>query len=290
MPRVAHNGRIRLTEQGEVISFRYALPEIARRHLEQLVSAMLVAFGSEGHDAPRRDAGRPEELMETIARRSMAAYRELIDHPGLWRWYIHVTPIEQISRLPIASRPVSRKSASEVDFEGLRAIPWVFAWTQARYLVPGWFGVGTALKQTMESDPGAEEALRGLHRDWPFFDAVLESAQREMARARLPISERYARLDPSAGKGTDYHRWITEDFERARDAILTITGGGELLENSPVIRKSIALRNPYTDVLNLLQIELIRRTREGPEADREELRHDIFLSINGIAAAMQSTG
>jgi phosphoenolpyruvate carboxylase len=290
MPRVAHNGRIRLTEQGEVISFRYALPEIARRHLEQLVSAMLVAFGSEGHDAPRRDAGRPEELMETIARRSMAAYRELIDHPGLWRWYIHVTPIEQISRLPIASRPVSRKSASEVDFEGLRAIPWVFAWTQARYLVPGWFGVGTALKQTMESDPGAEEALRGLHRDWPFFDAVLESAQREMARARLPISERYARLDPSAGKGTDYHRWITDDFERARDAILTITGGGELLENSPVIRKSIALRNPYTDVLNLLQIELIRRTREGPEADREELRHDIFLSINGIAAAMQSTG
>jgi phosphoenolpyruvate carboxylase len=290
MPRVAHNGRIRLTEQGEVISFRYALPEIARRHLEQLVSAMLVAFGSEGHDAPRRHAGRPEELMDTIAKRSMAAYRELIDHPGLWPWYIHVTPIEQISRLPIASRPVSRKSASEVDFEGLRAIPWVFAWTQARYLVPGWFGVGTALQQTMEEDPGADEALRDLYREWPFFDAVLESAQREMARARLPIAERYARLDDSSGKGRDYHQWIADDFERARSAIRRITGAGDLLQNSPVIRKSIALRNPYTDVLNLLQIELIRRSRAGDDTDRDEVRQDIFLSINGIAAAMQSTG
>jgi phosphoenolpyruvate carboxylase len=289
MPRVAHNGRIRLTEQGEVISFRYALPEIARRHLEQLVSAMLTAFGSEGHDAPRRHAGRPEELMEALARRSMAAYRELIDHPGLWRWYIHVTPIEQISRLPIASRPVSRKSASEVDFEGLRAIPWVFAWTQARYLVPGWFGVGTALQQTLEADPTAEEALRELCREWPFFDAVLESAQREMARSRLAISQRYARLDQSQG-GDDYHEWISEDFERARSAILRITGSSELLQNSPVIRKSIALRNPYTDVLNLLQIELIRRSREGSDSDADELRQDIFLSINGIAAAMQSTG
>ena len=290
MPRVAHNGRIRLTEQGEVISFRYALPEIARRHLEQLVSAMLTAFGSEGHDAPRKSAGRPEELMETIARRSMAAYRELIDDPGLWRWYIHVTPIEQISRLPIASRPVSRKSASEVDFESLRAIPWVFAWTQARYLVPGWFGVGTALQQTLEEEPQAEEALRELCREWPFFAAVLESAQREMARTRLPIAERYARLDEGNGKGRDYHRWIMEDFERGRQVILRITGNGELLENSPVIRKSIALRNPYTDVLNLLQIELIRRSRAGSDIDPDDLRQDIFLSINGIAAAMQSTG
>src|SRR5690606_34731349 len=140
-------------------------------------------------------------------------------------------------------RPVSRKSASEVDFEGLRAIPWVFAWTQARYLVPGWFGVGKALQQTIEEDPGAEEALRKLSREWPFFDAVLESAQREMARARLPSSERYARLD-DRHNGPDYHRWIADDFERAREMILRITGNGELLENSPVIRKSIALRNP----------------------------------------------
>ena len=289
MPRVAHNGRIRLTEQGEVISFRYALPEIARRHLEQLVSAMLTAFRSD-EEAPGLRDGRPEELMETIARRSMGAYRELIDEPGLWRWYIHVTPIEQISRLPIASRPVSRKSASEVDFESLRAIPWVFAWTQARYLVPGWFGVGTALQEAMDSDGDAEETLRSLCREWPFFDAVLESAQREMARARLSISERYARLDGADSGGRDYHRWIADDFERARAAILRITGNQELLQNSPVIRKSIALRNPYTDVLNLLQIELIRRSREAEEGDVDELRHDIFLSINGIAAAMQTTG
>lgn len=291
MPRVAHNGRIRVTEQGEVISFRYALPEIAHRHLEQLVSAMLTAFGAEGEGVPPQSTLQPEALMESIARRSMDAYRELIDDPGLWRWYIHVTPIEQISRLPIASRPVSRKSASEVDFEGLRAIPWVFAWTQARYLVPGWFGVGTALQETLEEEPGAEDALRELYREWPFFDAVMESAQREMARARLPIAERYARYFYSEEGGKDYHRWIASDFERARQAIQRITGHTELLESSPVIRKSILLRNPYTDVLNLLQIELIRRSREGSsEVDADELRHDIFLSINGIAAAMQSTG
>ena len=142
----------------------------------------------------------------------------------------------------------------------------------------------------MDADPDAEQTLGELYREWPFFDAVLESAQREMARARLPIAERYARLDSGNGKGPDYHRWITEDFELARTAILRMTGHEELLQNSPVIRKSIALRNPYTDVLNLLQIELIRRSREGSDIDPDELRQDIFLSINGIAAAMQSTG
>jgi phosphoenolpyruvate carboxylase len=290
MPAVAVNGRIRVTEQGEVISFRYALPEIGRRHLEQIVGAMLIASAPSTVE-PQVSGGRPFELMETIARRAMRAYRDLIDQPGLWRWYIRATPIEYISHLPIASRPISRKSASEVDFEGLRAIPWVFAWTQARYLVPGWFGVGSALRDTLAEDPHAAEELRRMYHSWPFFRAVMKNAQLELARARLPIAERYAHLADAEepGAAEQYHQRISSEFDAAREAILHITQEQRLVEDNPVIRKSIALRNPYTDVLSLLQIELIRRERGG-RGDPERLRTSLFLSINGIAAAMQSTG
>jgi phosphoenolpyruvate carboxylase len=286
MPPVANNGRIRFTEQGEVISFRYALEGVAHRHLEQIVSAVLAAT-PRGEPAPSApDEGEGARLMETISRVSMDAYRALIDDPGLWSWYIRATPIEHISRLRIASRPVSRKSASEVDFEGLRAIPWVFAWTQTRYLVPGWYGIGAGLAPVLE-DAGAATLLQRLYRDWPFFRAVIDNAQMEMARARLPISALYAR---SQDGGDVYHPKLASDFERARAAILRITNASDLLENDRVIHRSIALRNPYTDVLNLVQIELLDRFRHAPEPDRQPIGDALFLSINGIAAAMQSTG
>jgi phosphoenolpyruvate carboxylase len=293
MPPIVHNGRIRFTEQGEVISFRYALPDIARRHLEQIVNAMIVSTAT----AARRDGQvqrdfQPDEaeLLETIATRSMTTYRELIDDEDLWPWYTQVTPIEQISRLPIASRPVSRGAAREVDFEGLRAIPWVFAWTQTRYIVPGWFGTGHSLTSLVEERPDALEKLRHLYENWAFFGAVVNSAQREMARARFEISEHYEALaTPSTGRHIPEK--IADDFRKAREVILRITGFDELLDNSPVIRKSIYLRNPYTDVLNLLQVELIRRYRGASDEDeREAFRQALFVSINGIAAAMQSTG
>ncbi|MBT8400965.1 MAG: phosphoenolpyruvate carboxylase, partial [Rhodothermia bacterium] len=198
-----------------------------------------------------------------------------------------VTPIEHISRLPIASRPVSRKSANEVDFESLRAIPWVFSWTQVRYIVPGWYGIGQALSDLISA--GHEERLATLYSRWPFLNAVVDSAQREMARARLPISTLYAALADKVN-GRDFKQLIEDDYAKAESAILAITGQSELLDNSPVIKKSIRLRNPFTDVLNLLQIELIRRYRRASEDDKEQYRRSLFLSINGIAAAMQSTG
>lgn len=290
MPSVVHNGRIRFTEQGEVISFRYALPGIARRHLEQIVNAMIrsTAQARQERDssAPSPEDGR---LMDAVAEAAMAAYRSLIDDDDLWTWYTQVTPIEQISRLPIASRPISRTSTREVDFEGLRAIPWVFAWTQTRYIVPGWYGIGHGLQSIVEGDAGHMQRLQRLYQSWRFFRAVVNNAQREMARARFEIAAYYAGLaDPDAPR--NYHEVIAEDFALARRAILQITGQNELLGNSPVIRKSISLRNPYTDVLNLLQVELIRRFRRTPEEEREPLRQALFLSINGLAAAMQSTG
>ncbi len=284
LPPESHNGRIRFTEQGEIISFRYALPSIARRHLEQIVNAMLRAtsspMSSDGRTVePTEDTA---ELMNRIADRSMDEYRSLIDDESFWPWYTEVTPIKQISNLPLASRPVSRGSTKEVDFEGLRAIPWVFAWTQTRYNVPGWYGIGSALREILEEDSNHLQHLQRLYEEWSFFRAIINSAQREMARSRMEIADVYAELVENG-----WHEHLEEHFEQTRQVILTITQQDQLLDNSPVIQKSINLRNPYTDVLNLLQVELMRRNKED-EDDR--LSQALFLSINGIAAAMQSTG
>ncbi len=291
LPPVVHNGRIRFTEQGEIISFRYALPAIARRHVEQLVSATLTSTVEAAHGEvpfPLVRAGSDvATLMDDLAARGMDTYRGLIDEPDAWHWYTEVTPIEHISRLPIASRPVSRSSGGdEVDFESLRAIPWVFAWTQTRYIVPGWYGTGAALHDLV-SDPDTLDQLQTLYDEWPFFTAVLDSAQREMARARLTIAAAYDALPDT---DTSFHDTIADDFDRAEDAILKITGRDTLFENSPVLKKSIQLRNPYTDVLNLLQVELLRRFQDAAGEKRESIREALFLSINGISAAMQSTG
>ncbi len=290
MPAVSHSGRIRFTEQGEMISFRYSLSDIAHRHLEQIVNATILATaGAEPGDA---EAFEPDEsniaMMESLASVSMTRYRDLIADPGLWYWYTKITPIEHISRLPIASRPVSRSSADEVDFDSLRAIPWVFSWTQVRYTIPGWYGVGTALAQAKAEH--RLEHLRELYSKWPFFTAIIDSAQHEMARARLDVSQRYANLLGSAtGEGT-YHGVLKADYDLAEELILEVTGQRSLLDDMAVIRNSIRLRNPLTDVLNLMQIDLIRRYRSSDADSAEAIRRAIFLSINGIAAAMQSTG
>lgn len=281
MPKQTHNGRIRFTEQGEMISFRYALPAIAHRHLEQITRAMLIA-----PLVREADAGEAS-LLKTIAETSMDAYRSLVHHPDLWPWYISVTPIEQISQLPIASRPVSRSSAQEVAFEDLRAIPWVFAWTQARYIVPGWFGAGAGLSALVEDHC---VKLQRMYKQWPLFQAVVDSVQLEMKRARLEIAERYSRLPGVTKQGHRMHSLIAADYARTKEAILKITGQDAILDNSIVLAKSIALRNPYTDVLNLVQIELMKRSRQDNVDQRDRLTHALLLSVNGIAAAMQSTG
>jgi phosphoenolpyruvate carboxylase len=292
-PPSVHNGRIRFTEQGEVISFRYGLPDIARRHLEQIVSAVMRTIspsgaGVRGAEAPAAPSRRAAALLDDLAARSMAAYRGLIDDADFWDWYTRVTPIEQISRLPIASRPVARSASAKVAFEDLRAIPWVFAWTQVRYIVPGWYGTGEGLGSLLDHDAAAASELARLYSEWPFFRAVVDNAQLEMGRARLAIAAMY---DREVGASTDIHARIAEDHRRACEAILRITGQRNLLDDDPVIQRSIELRNPYTDVLNLVQIELLRRFRAtADEQGREALRQALFLSINGIAAAMQSTG
>jgi len=297
MPMDVHTGKIRFTEQGEIISFRYAIPEIARRHLEQIVHAMVQTAAYETSAVASTTPDIPADyfsVMDRLADLSMQAYRRLIHHPDFWNWYIRMTPIEHISHLPIASRPVSRKSPSEVDLEGLRAIPWSFAWIQVRYLVPGWYGIGETLDQMISDGETDLAALQQMYRTWPFFQTLVRNAMREMARARGVIARRYACLDNSAEAATALSvcDLIEAEFDQATRVLLAVSQQERLLEHQPVIQKSISLRNPYTDVLNLLQIELMQRFRQidPQDPDLERLRRALFISINGIAAAMQSTG
>jgi phosphoenolpyruvate carboxylase len=293
MPSEARSGRMRFTEQGEVISFRYALEAIAHRHLEQIISAVLISSCGTGETdtrfLPLQSAASAR--LDRLADDAMRSYRRLIDGDGLWEWYVAVTPIAFISKLPIASRPVSRKSADEVDFDGLRAIPWVFSWTQTRYIVPGWYGMGDAFDNAMRDQPDVRTAFREWYSAWPFFRAIVDSGQREMKRARLTIAHRYGTLSDDREQNVDYHDVIQRDFDLAKSAVLDITGQADLLDNAPVLKRSVDLRNPYTDVINLMQIELIRRFRVADRKEQQdEIRRALFLSVNGIAAAMQSTG
>jgi len=174
-----------------------------------------------------------------------------------------------------------------VDFEGLRAIPWGFAWTQTRYNVPGWFGIGEALSDYIAANKDHLPQLQEAWENWPVFRAVLQNAAREMGRARLKMAEQYAQTTPS-----DFHKAILEDYKKAESALKAITGWNHLMDDAPVIQALIRLRNPYTDAINLLQINLMERWRTTPKGhpDQEKLHESLLLSINGLSAAMQSTG
>lgn len=287
MPPSAHNGRIRFTEQGEVISFRYGVPEVARRHLEQIISATIVSArqgGVVGAALPAEAPPAIAPLLDGLARRSMEAYRALIDDPAFWSWFMAVSPVLHVGGLPIASRPVARTSGA-LTFDAIRAIPWVFSWIQMRYLAPSWYGLGAALGALTPADL---ERCGEAYRSWTFFRTVIDNAQREMARARLGTARFYA-LEHDGGEAM--HERIAGDFAAARRAILAITDQADLIEREPVIARAIAARNPWTDVLNLAQVELLRRARDlGDRAPDADLRQALYASINGLAAAMQSTG
>ncbi len=279
-PQGARTGRLRFTEQGEVITFRYALPDMARRHLEQIVHASLIA--SSGTTTDQHNPELQSVAMD-LASTARDAYRSLIDDPEFWPWFVAVTPIEHIGSMPIASRPVSRASGSALTFDRLRAIPWVFSWGQMRALVPGWYGIGTALNNATKEQ--RESLQASVNR--PFISTVLENASQEMARARLPILRRYALAGPN---GEAIYTRIESEYTNTKAQILQMTGHQTLMDHAPVVADSIKDRNPWTDILNLSQIELLKRYATASESDQPTIKAVIQASINGIAAAMQSTG
>lgn len=291
-PADSCNGRVRFTEQGEVISFRYSLPPIAHRHLEEIVHAVLLA--TSGRCGRRRVQRHWTEAMQRMSERSLQVYRDLVYHdPDFWSFYTHATPIRHISRLPIASRPVFRPGQGLIGLENLRAIPWVFAWVQSRYVLPGWYGVGSALAWFAEQSEENLSLLRQMYRDWSFFRTALDNAQLELVRAHLPTAVWYASRIRSEELGRRIHAQIEEEYERTRRWILQITQSEQLMGSESVLRRMVELRNPAAAPLSRLQIALLERWEEQLETQGEEasdLREAILLSIIGIAAAMQSTG
>ena len=286
-PQEAFGGRIRFTEQGEVISFRYGLAPIAHRHLEQIVNAALIAV------AGTKTENSPEQWplsLTAMAAHSRDIYRQMAhDDPTFWEFYAQATPIKHISRLPIASRPVSRSGKKLTSVDDLRAIPWVFAWVQSRYMIPGWYGLGSALEWFAAQDGGNVALLQAMYQDWLFFRTVIDNAQMELLRAHLPTAHWYAARTDDPAIGAKFHALIAQEHHRTREWVLRLTGQNDLLAHATVVRATVALRNPAVVPLSLLQVALLD-AQEAAGDDNPLWNEAILLSITGIAAAMQSTG
>ena len=289
------DGTLRLTEQGEVLAERYDDVEIARRHLEQVAWATLVA------STARRQVAAPTwpPLMERMAERSRVAYRELVDEPGFIGYFANTTPIDEIENLPIASRPARRRGQRTLD--DLRAIPWVFAWTQSRCMIPAWYGLGAALAEIKYDDRHAWQQVCEMYRQWPFFQATIDNATLALAKADMYVAQRYSELAEDDDARRRIWPRIAAERDRARQAILDIAGGDELLAGTPWFRQSIEARNPSVDPLNLVQIEFMRRQREAVQAESDPppadsgagdppYRQLLRLCLQGIAAGMRTTG
>jgi len=289
-------GRIKITEQGEVISSKYSLAEIAQRSLELTTSAVIAASLPQ----PARDTGklsRWKDVMEDISAEAFAAYRRFVrETTGFYDYFIQATPVEELQYLRIGSRPAKRKSGSK-SLDDLRAIPWVFGWTQSRHLLPGWLAVGTALEDFIKARPRENlRLLREMYREWPFFHSTISNIEMTLAKADFQIARQYASRTLDRGLGRRIFRMLEEEYERACRVTLQITGERRLLDQSPALQRSIAVRNPYVDPLSFLQVELLARRRqrdrkaELSDDDREKLLYATLLTINGIAAGMRNTG
>jgi phosphoenolpyruvate carboxylase len=281
------NGHFRLTEQGEIITSRYSNKDLAHRHLEQIVNAVLLAsapLGDDNHLAPawRQALGQMSQVAED-------KFRSLVyKTPGFLDFWQYATPIDEIKRLSIGSRPAARQPGSEAVTK-IRAIPWVFSWMQSRFNLPGWYGLGSGLR----SSGVPLDLLREMYQEWPFFSALLDNAEMSLLKADMGIASLYAGLVPDQDFALRLFNWIESEYQSTQDALLEITGHQELMDAEPVIQRSVHLRNPYVDPLNYIQVEMLRRLRALPDPETsqaEALREVIVITINGIAAGLRNTG
>ena len=278
------DGALRLTEQGEVIASKYADPESGRRNLETLAAATLEASLAA---RPRSSAERDDRVVEELASIAFRAYRALVkETPGFLEYFRASTPIAEIADLNIGSRPAARRHTSRL--EDLRAIPWVFSWSQCRLMLPGWYGFGTAVELWLARPGASVEALRAMHERWAFFRSVLSNMDMVLAKSDLAIASRYAELVPDEALRRQVFGEISSEWHRTRRALGAITGRDELLADNPTLARSIRNRFPYLDPLNHLQVELLRRYRAGDTDART--KRAIHLTINGVAAGLRNSG
>ena len=284
-PRGTVNGRLRITEQGEVIADRYGNRAITSRHLDQVVNAVLLtSVPDEGVAVdPAWTA-----LLDRLAESSYRHYRALVyENPEFLTYFEQATPIKEIARLKIGSRPSRRGTSSSID--ELRAIPWVFSWMQSRHTLPGWYGLGTAVFEELQSRPERLATLKEMYEKWPFWRTLIDNVQMILAKADLTIARLYADLLEDQSLAARIFGQIELKYQRSVDVICQITGQSALLDRMPILQKSIQSRNPYVDPLSLIQLVLLRRLRAGADSD-EELQTAVLESINGVASALKNTG
>jgi phosphoenolpyruvate carboxylase len=285
-PPGAFTGSIKITEQGEVINWKYADAVLAERNLELMVAASLDALARPG----RRESGAEEYWEEALAELSASAfafYRERIaDNPDILPYFEQATPVLEFELAKIGSRPARRRTGASLA--DLRAIPWGFGWMQSRHVLPGWFGVGFALERFAAGGAQQGQLLASMAREFPFFSDLLRNVELALTKVDLPIARLYAGLVPDPALRDRVFGMVVEEYRRTRRMILTLFGQTRLLENNPVLARSQRLRNPYVDPLSLIQVELLRRKRAGEES--EELDYALAATINGISAGLRNTG
>ncbi|WP_374974839.1 phosphoenolpyruvate carboxylase [Microbacterium trichothecenolyticum] len=276
------DGRFKLTEQGEVIFARYGDPAIAMRHIDQVAAAILLASSPSNEERNRAAADRYADVAATMDAASRERFFSLVKAPGFAPWFARVTPMEEIGLLALGSRP-ARRGLSVESLEDLRAIPWVFAWTQARINLAGWFGLGTALEAV-----GDEALLQQAYQEWPLFRTLIDNVAMSLAKTDDRIALHYLEL----GDRDDLATLVRDEMHLTRDWVIRITGGTELLGNKPVLQRAVKMRSPYVDALSLLQLRALRALREAPEGAPvdPDLQRLLLLSVSGVAAGLQNTG
>ena len=276
------DGRFKLTEQGEVIFARYGDPNIAMRHIDQVAAAVLLASAPSIEKRNSAAAERYAEVAATMDAASRTRFFSLVKADGFASWFATVTPMEEIGLLALGSRP-ARRGLSVESLEDLRAIPWVFAWSQARINLAGWFGLGSALEAV-----GDVDLLRRAYAEWPLFRTVIDNVGMSLAKADGRIARRYLDL----GDRADLADLVVEELQLTGDWVVRIVGGDELLSNKPVLQRAVKMRSPYVDALSLLQLRALRtlRTGEHDEADLPQWQRLLLLSVSGVSAGLQNTG
>jgi phosphoenolpyruvate carboxylase len=289
------NGSFKVTEQGEVIFARYGQQVIAKRHLEQVSSAVLLASSARIADRNATAAATYRDVADRIDAAARSAFRGLVEEEGFADWFARISPLGEIGELRIGSRPAKRGldpktpktpgAVATMDLTDLRAIPWVFAWSQTRMNLPGWFGLGSGLAAIADAD-GADE-LRRAYREWPLFGVLLDNAEMSLAKTDRLIGARYLAL----GGRDDLTERVLAEYDLTRRLVLTVTGHDRLLADKHVLSRAVALRDPYVDALSYLQLHALAALRApAPDTERERLERLLLLTVNGVAAGLQNTG